>query len=111
MKKEIVTIGIILFFISYVSAGIYFSQPQSVYNLGDITELEATVSPILSDYLLNVNLLCGGDEVISFNNMPDSNGKVTIKFPLTIQVIKGTTGTCYFEGEYGDENKVKSRTF
>jgi len=52
MKGELLFIlGIALgiFLISSVSAGIYFSQPDSVYNLGDMIEMTVNVTLKMQD--------------------------------------------------------------
>lgn len=111
MKKGlffILILGIIL--INNVSAGIYFSQPQAAYNLGDLISVDADVNPASNDYLLKVDLICNDKSVITFNNMP-IDGRVNIKFPLNSYTIGDNLGQCYFVGNYKDSEEVKSRTF
>jgi len=112
MKKRII-LGLalsILISTYFVSASVYFSSPQPLYNLGDLIDIEITVDPILEGFLLKVDLFCEEMEVINFNNLPNEEGKVNIKLPLNFYTIKGFNGDCYFLGEYGKEEQ-KSRGF
>lgn len=100
MKKSLVFILVVaLFLIASVNAGIYFSQPESYYNVGDIIETNVEVSPILEGFL-KVNLICSSGAVDIFNGLPNEEGKANIKFPLTFPYIKQNSGECYFYGEY-----------
>jgi len=101
MKKRRLGLGlfIILLSITSISAGIYFSQPKSYYNLGDVIEVGAEVDPILEGFL-RIDLICEGGTVNVFNGLPNENGKVYIKFPLTFSYIKENSGNCYFYAEY-----------
>jgi len=101
MKKRSLLLGLVisLFLISYVSAGIYFSNPDSYYNLGDVIEVEVEVDPILEGFL-KIDLVCDGGTINVFNGVPDEAGKVNITFPLAFSYIKETSGNCYFFAEY-----------
>lgn len=91
---------------SLISAGVYFSDLNSKYNLGDIVELTININPTLGDRLLKVNLLCEGNNIIEFNNFPDENGNVNLKLPLNQHTIKEANGRCYFLADYsGDKRK------
>ncbi len=98
-----------MFIVSSVSAGIYFSNPSSYYNLGDIIGIEVEVDPILEGFL-KVDLVCDGGTVNVFNGIPDLSGKVNITFPLTFSYIEENSGNCYFYGDYSGLNG-KSRDF
>ncbi len=98
-----------LFLIVNVSAGIYFSQPESYYNLGDVIEIEVIVDPILEGFL-KVDLVCDGGTVNIFNGVSNEEGKVNIKFPLTFSYIKENSGDCYFLGQYSEMSQ-QSRGF
>ena len=100
MKKSLVLILVVaLFLIASVNAGIYFSQPESYYNVGDVIDTTVEVSPILEGFL-RVDLICGSGTVNVFNGLPDESGKANITFPLTFSYIKENSGKCYFLGEY-----------
>lgn len=92
----------IMFLLSSVSAGIYFSDLNSKYNLGDMVDLNVRVDPIIEGRLLNVQLVCG-TSVIGFNNFPGEDGDVNIKLPLNFNTINQANGECHFEGNYDGE--------
>jgi hypothetical protein len=111
MKKRSILLSLVisLFLISYVSAGIYFSNPELYYNLGDVIEVGVEVDPILEGFL-KIDLVCDGGTINVFNGMPNEAGKVNITFPLTFSYIKENSGACYFFAEYL-ELTGKSRDF
>ncbi len=111
MKKGLIILELVLgiLLITNVSAGIYFSQPEAYYNVGDTIETNVEVSPILEGFL-KVDLICGSGIVNVFNGLPNEEGKANIKFPLTFSYIKENSGKCYFYGEYFELN-VKSMEF
>jgi hypothetical protein len=82
-----------------ISALVYFTQPQSYYNLGDVIEVNINVDPVLEGFL-KVELICGNGAINVFNGVPGEDGKVDIKFPLTYSYIKENTGQCYFSWDY-----------
>ncbi len=92
-------------FLNFVSAGIYFSEVNSKYNFGDLVEINVQVDPVLEGYLLKVELICQGNKVINFNNLPDESGNVNIKLPLNFFTIDETQGECYFSGTYGPDTR------
>jgi hypothetical protein len=104
MKKGNVVLSVIISIviilaIANVSARTYFSQPEAYYNLGDLIEVQANVDPLLEGFL-KVDLICDGKEVNVFNGIPDGEGNVNIKFPLTFSYIQENSGNCYFRGDY-----------
>ena len=107
MKKRCV-VGVFGFFVlivglNLVSAGIYFSDLESHYNLGDLVDLDINIDPIKEGRLLKTNLLCNGVNVIGFNNFPDESGNVNIKLPLNFHTINEANGNCNFISEYDEE--------
>ena len=111
MKKRSILLGLVisLFLISFVSAGVYFTNPDSYYNLGDIIQTEVEVEPILEGFL-KIDLVCDGGTINVFNGIPNEQGKVNISFPLTFSYIKENSGNCYFYAEYSGLTG-KSRDF
>jgi len=111
MKKRSVLLALVLtlFLTTTVSAGIYFSEPQSKYNLGNIIDININVDPIQEGRLLKANLICQGDSIIEFNNLPDESGNVNIKLPLNPFTIKEVSGECFFSGEYAGETRESSK--
>ncbi len=109
MKKRLaLALVIALFLIVNVSAGIYFSQPEAYYNLGDVIQINVSVDPILEGFLM-VDLVCEGGSINVFNGMPDEQGEVGIKFPLTFSYIKENSGDCYFFAQYFGLSQRSSR--
>ena len=96
---------IVLLAINSVFAGIFFSELNSKYNLGDTIDLNARVDPVFGDRLLRVTLFCEGNPVIEFNNFPDEEGSVNIKLPLNFNTIEQASGNCYFLGKYSGESR------
>ena len=105
-KRSIIPISFfcIIFLISFVSAGIYFSDLNSKYNLGDMIDFNVKVDPVKEGWLLNTKLYCNSNFVIEFNNLPDS-GKINIKLPLNFNTINRANGNCYFTSFYGEESR------
>ncbi|MEK6914525.1 MAG: hypothetical protein AABW83_02635 [Nanoarchaeota archaeon] len=105
MKKRIFVLMVVsvLFFLNFVSAGVYFSEVNSKYNLGDMIDFNVKVDPIHEGLLLNVKLYCSSNFVIEFNNLPSSDGKVNIKLPLNFNTINRANGDCHFTGFYNGE--------
>jgi hypothetical protein len=111
MKKRFVvlTLVLVLFFITTVSAGVYFSQPEENYNLGDNIIVNLTVEPIEAGFP-EITLNCDGESVMV---LPSSynNGKGVIEFPLTSSWIEDMNGDCYFLAEFSNDVNGKSREF
>lgn len=105
-KRSFVLMGFvfILFLVNFVSAGVYFSELNTKYNLGDMIDFNVKVDPVKEGLLLNVKLYCSGNFVIEFNNLPSSDGRVNIKLPLNFNTINRANGDCYFIGFYNGES-------
>jgi len=101
MEKRSILLGLVIsvLLITNISAGIYFSQSESYYNLGDSISVEVSVAPILEGFL-KVDLVCDGGIVNVFNGVPNEEGIINIQFPLTFSYIDENSGDCYFLGEY-----------
>jgi len=94
--------------INYVSAGIYFSDLNNKYNLGDMVDFNVKVDPVKEGFLLNAKMYCDSNLVIEFNNLPSADGTVNIKLPLNFNTINRANGNCYFRGDYGGEMRESS---
>jgi hypothetical protein len=110
MKKGLMILGLlsVVFLVASVSAGVYFSQPEQTYNLGDVIINEVSVDPIESGFL-KIDLICGGESLNVFNGVP-IDGKARVEFPLTSAYIQNISGICHFLGTYSDDEK-ESREF
>ena len=112
-KRSIILVSYlfsIIFLISFISAGIYFSDLNSKYNLGDMIDLNIRIDPLEEGLLLNAILFCNDAPVIEFNNFPNEEGNVNIKLPLNFNTINQANGNCYFSGTYNSETR-KSMNF
>ncbi|MBT4135901.1 hypothetical protein HOD75_00885 [archaeon] len=109
MKKRILVLGIMFVFMfillsTNISARVYFSQVDSIYNLGDVINNEITIDSFEGGFL-KVTLICDSGE-LSFNLLPDEEGVAKLGLPLTTVYIEDVSGNCYFTGEYdGDERQ------
>lgn len=107
-KSEILIVfGLILgiFLISNISASIYFSQLGSIYNIGDMIEMNVNVSPQDSGPL-KVVLFCDNVSLDVYRGSPTE----LIQLPLTTLWMNGITGECHFTGYYGGES-IESTVF
>ncbi len=114
MKKSgliliVLLLSFVYFSIMNVSAGIYFSQPQDVYNIGDSIVNDVTVDPVEPGFL-KLSLFCDGNS-IQINPTSYYNGQAHIEFPLTSAWIQNLTGNCYLYGEFAGRSTGKSRDF
>jgi len=113
MKKRSIISGLVIAIfliicISTVSAGIYFSQPETNYNLGDIINMSVDVTP-LEEGPIEIDLICDSNSgLVFYTSAPTSNFK--FQLPLTSLHIQDLTGDCYFKAEYRAEI-YESRTF
>jgi len=105
-----IVLGLILgmVLITNVSAGIYFSQPEQTYNLGDTIINNINIDPIEEGFL-KVDLVCEGNSVNVFNGLP-IDGQAKIEFPLTTAYIQNISGDCFFLAIQG-ESAQESRKF
>ena len=93
-------------FVNSISAALYLSGLEDLYNLGDMITLDITVDPIVEGRLVKTTLSCSNTNVLEFNNYPDETGKGVIKLPLNIHTINQIEGKCYFFSQYaGDTRK------
>ena len=110
MKKRSIILGLVLsiFLIAQVSAGVYFSQPESNYNLGDIIDITLDIEP-LEEGPIRIELVCENSFLVSYDSSPTTtfNFKLPLNF-ANIPNLKG--GDCHFLAEYSGETYT-SRTF
>jgi len=105
MKKECVGFEvflILLFSFVSVSASVYFSQPESIYNIGDKIVMDLDINP-LEEGFLKVDLMCPPNSMNIYKGVPSSDGKISINVPLNYLYIEDMNGDCYFLAEYNEE--------
>ncbi len=103
MKRELILmIGLALglFLIANVSATIYFSQLNSVYNIGDMIQMNVNVTPD-NNGPLSIVLQCDNNTLNVYKGAPTD----LIQLPLTTLWMNGLTGNCKFIGYYGSETQ------
>ncbi|MBM3230383.1 hypothetical protein FJZ22_01875 [Candidatus Pacearchaeota archaeon] len=114
-RKEVLVISILvsLLFVPGVFAAVSISQPTSMYNLGDILSVTASVSrtDAGTDYL-SVFLVCGTEEATVYKTpLTLQAGKqtaVAVTFPLTTSFIGGLKSTCALRTTYGADEVFSS---
>lgn len=110
MKKRNIILGLVLgiFLITQVSAGVYFSQPESNYNLGDIVDMTLDIEP-LQEGPIKIELVCLDSYLVSYDSSPTNT--FNFKLPLNFANIPDLEGgDCHFLAEYAGVIYT-SRTF
>jgi len=98
----------IFFSVTLVSAEIILSQPSSIYNLGDILDIEAKIKPSqqLSGFF-ELNLNCGNGSTNfyreSLNLKPEDVKKISSSFALTKSLLSDILGECRVEAKFLSE--------
>jgi hypothetical protein len=108
-----------VFLMSFVSAGMHFSQPAELYNIGDDFSVDATVIPSVNtnDFFI-AKLVCltnysyGEKEIYrSSYSVKDGEQKVvTISGKFENFLVGDLSGRCFFRTNYGWE-QAESRAF
>jgi hypothetical protein len=103
MKKRSLILGLVMsiLLIVNVSASVYFSQPESNYNMGDIIDITLDIEP-LEGGPIKIDLVCANSFLVSYDSSPNKifNFKVPLSF-ATIPELSG--GQCHFSAEYGGQ--------
>ncbi len=100
-KKEYLVIFTLLIgicLIMNISASIYFSQQNSVYNLGDFLDLNISINPIV-DGPFKLKLFCEDRSTDIFSGPAIEN----LVLPLNELWIRDLKGNCYFYSNYNGE--------
>ena len=89
---------LLLLTINNVAAVVYLSELDDAYNLGDMINLEVSISPIEKGPI-SIKLVCDNKEsLISYTSNPTEN--FSVQLPLTSVHINDLTGDCYFSANY-----------
>ncbi|MBM3234348.1 hypothetical protein FJZ19_04630 [Candidatus Pacearchaeota archaeon] len=100
---------------SMISAEIMLSQPKSIYNMGDMLDISATIKANTNiDGSVSLTLICGNLQY-EFYREPLSltsgeQKKIDKKLLLTDNFINGMRGDCRIKAKYGDESQ-ETQTF
>ena len=99
MRSVVSTIFVLLVLMPFVSAEIIFSQPNDLYNMGDLFEMDITISPEgdTSGFLV-ANLECG-DKKTEFYRSPvnverGESRQISLNSRLEPFLVGGLTGSC-----------------
>ncbi len=108
MKKAgFILVVMLCLLVTSVSARVYFSQPESIYNLGDLISLNVDIDQITEGFL-KIDLVCDESSLNVYYGIPNEN--VHIELPLTFLYIQNINGDCYFAAGYSDVS-YNSRDF
>jgi len=104
----VISLFLSLFLIPVFSAGVYFSQPESSYNLGDIIDITLDIEP-LEEGPIEIDLICEDSHLVSYDSAPTKT--FNFKLPLNFANIPDLDGgECYFSAEYFSQTYT-SRSF
>lgn len=104
LKAIIFVFLLFAYLINIISAGVYFTNIQPIYNLGDMIDADITVSPE-GEGPLKLTLTCDNTTLEVYKGAPPEK----IQLPLTSLWMNGMTGECYFTGDYLNEKKESVR--
>ena len=120
LKKSLFVLFSIIFFLSFVSSEIIFTQPiKEVYNLGDTINCPITIKTLAPiSGVVEVNLACDGSEINFYKNGINLVAGAEDSFDSRLVLIKdnigGNSGICRIKaiagGEYvlSEEFKISS---
>jgi hypothetical protein len=118
MKKEkflLLALALSILILSNASAEILFSQPKSLYNVGDSFDISITLkSSVDTSNFLTADLVCG-TKTLEIYKSPVSikqgeEKAFSISTVLGNFLISGVNGECHVNANFGDENS-QSQTF
>ena len=108
MKLRSRTLGFFILFIliilslnlsiNLICAGVYFSQPESTYNVGETILNSININPLESGPL-RIELICKDEKtLVLYDSSPQEN--IDFELPLTFTHDLKLVGDCYFSAEY-----------
>lgn len=107
MDKRGIIFLVGIFLLPFVSAEIFVSQLNEVYNIGDELTADLTLIPSLPSEDLLVNLDCGDFSSNIYNNYhplgAGEQGFVTVQRRLSSSLLGNLTGSCSLLVNYGTE--------
>jgi|GEM_PF-1079605 len=109
MKKGLIIALLLTLLVPVVSAEILLSQPDSLYNVGDIFNMDVVVSPGVNtnDFFI-ASLVCAGGEAEIYK-VPISVGagdakEISISAKLDRFLIGNLNGDCFIKARYKDDS-------
>ena len=115
MKRGVVFILLLTFFVSFASASVYLEQsPNNLYNLKDIIHLTAKITANNeSSALVSVILSCPNEDVEVYKQYLDLSKPQTedITIPLIKEFIGNATGMCVIKSKIGQTVSTISNPF
>lgn len=103
--KKVILLVLILFLINFVSAEISVNQPDSVYNLGDKLEINASIKTTEdANSFFEINLICGGNgrNIYRLPLVLNAGEEKTIETSLILTSELGT-GKCNIKAGYNED--------
>jgi hypothetical protein len=102
--------------IPFASAGMFMSQPQLVYNVNDVLDIDVTInSGVPVNNLLSVNLNCGSNNSLTIygnyvNLNPGDEQTFNVQTLLSKSILGNNSESCYLTADYGEIN-INSQEF
>lgn len=103
----------LVFMLSSVSAAISLTSPSAVYNMGDVLNVNITLTPETNTNGFFISTLsCGSDKVeifrMPYSGFAGESETFSIKARLDSNLISDLEGTCSVLAEYGSEKFYSS---
>jgi hypothetical protein len=110
MKRGIISIALIIFLCTFISAEIIFTeQTKDVYNLGDVVDVPVTIKTFGEiSGVFQMELICGGAPInfFKYSGVKLSSGeekKIDSSLLLVKSIIGNNKGTCKIKAKLGEE--------
>ncbi len=110
MKRGIISIALIIFLCTFISAEIIFTeQTKEVYNLGDVVDVPVTIKTFGDiSGVFQMELICGGAPInfFKYSGVKLSSGeekKIDSSLLLIKNIIGNNKGVCKIKAKLGEE--------
>lgn len=101
---SVILFMLLISMISFISAEIFISQPQQVYNLGDNFDVEIEVDQFADGYF-DADLVCSEGETENLFHGVLTAKVIQISRQLNSVYIGNLRGNCYIQATYADETQ------
>ncbi len=116
MRNEalIIILLSLVFIIPAVSAELFISQPENLYNLGDEFNISITINPLVdSNEFLISKMICGSGEIELYKSAKSVKAgeqeSVMIKVNLDSSLLGNVSGECYVSASYGGDQATSQK--
>lgn len=108
MRKLVIALFCMLLFAGMTAAEVSLTQPKTLYNLGDLLDVSASINVVSeTDSLLEINLVCENESrhITSESLYLDAGQEYRVEKirPLTPGFLGGLRGNCQIRQSYGSE--------